>query len=82
MESIVCPICSLTVETIDHIFVGCVKLLDLQGRFAIWRDIQIPNPISIHSLLSWTKLVRLMGGQCIAFDDVVMNGFLAYLKFS
>ena len=35
LDSILCPFCSTSVESIDHLFLGCSELIDLWTRVAI-----------------------------------------------
>lgn len=36
MDSILCPVCSTTVESIEHLFATCNDLIELWTRVAIW----------------------------------------------
>ena len=43
VPSIICPICMITGETIDHILFGCRDLRDIWGRVAIWWGVSPPS---------------------------------------
>ena len=73
MDSILCPVCSNTVESIDHLFLNCNQLIDLRTRLAIWWDVQLPQLSSIDSLLSWSDSLSLKKGQRQAFDTVIIT---------
>lgn len=43
VESILCLICSRPIKSMDHLFVGCLELLELWSRIAILWGVQIPT---------------------------------------
>ena len=75
VPSIMCPICMVAVETIDHIFAGCRELRDVWGRVAIWWGVSLPSQISVLSLINWSEDVNLRRGQRKAFDAVIITSF-------
>lgn len=82
LESILCPICSCRVETIEHLFSGCSKLCDIWTRIAIWWGIQIPDHMSVHSLIMRSDSFSMRGGQRKAFDAVVITCFWCIWNFT
>ncbi|KAL7607552.1 hypothetical protein Lser_V15G19875 [Lactuca serriola] len=81
VETIMCPICSCLVETVHHLFVGCSDLMDIWTRIAIWWGLNLPDPITIHSLLSWSDIVTLRASQRKIFDAVVITTFWCIWNF-
>ncbi|GJV81031.1 RNA-directed DNA polymerase, eukaryota, reverse transcriptase zinc-binding domain protein [Tanacetum coccineum] len=51
--SILCPICQLDVETINHIFFSCDMALDLWAKLARWWDLDIPMCANISEWFEW-----------------------------
>lgn len=80
-DSIMFPTCSISVETIDHVFTRCMELLDIWHHVTVWWEIQIPNPIFILTLLTWSDSIRMMVSQRKALQVVVMMVFLCIWNF-
>lgn len=74
-EMIMCSVCSYSVKTVDHLFIGCSELIQLWIRIAIWWGLHLPDLISIHSLISWPDSIMLTGGQMKAFEVVLWTSF-------
>lgn len=68
-------------ESIDHIFAGCTELIDIWRRWAIRWNVQLPNQLSIISLISWADSITLRGGQRKAFDAVILTIFWCIWNF-
>lgn len=72
-DSIMCRICSICVEAIDHLFTGCGELLDIWSRVAVWWSVQLPNSFTVQMLFSWSDSDRLTSSQCKALHAIVMT---------
>lgn len=70
VEMITYPVCSHSVETIDHLFTGFRELIQLWTHIAIRWGFDILETYSIESLISFPDAVRLSSGQRSAFEAV------------
>lgn len=65
--SLLCPICSFDVETVNHLFFSCSMAFDLWGLVARWWDMDLPCFSCISEWWSWIDSTRLTGivKQCL-----------------
>ncbi|KAL7587905.1 hypothetical protein Lser_V15G40076 [Lactuca serriola] len=73
LDSILCPVCSAMIESIDHLFFGYSELIDLWNRVALWWGVHVPQHLSIDSLLFWSNSFSWRSGQRKVFDAVIMT---------
>ncbi|XP_023739863.1 uncharacterized protein LOC111887963 [Lactuca sativa] len=73
-DSILCPVCSTTVETVEHIFANCSELIVLWTHIAIWWGVRCPSQLTVDSLFNWAdSSVILTTFWCIwNFRNVVI----------
>ncbi|KAL7618666.1 uncharacterized protein LOC111916698 [Lactuca sativa] len=76
-----CPLCSVAVETIDHLFVGCRELLEIWSRIPIWWDVRLPDRFAIDDIMRWVDSTSLKIGQRKAFDAVIISAFWCLWNF-
>ena len=81
VDSILCPVCSVAVESIDHLFVGCSNLVELWARVAIWWGLDTPNVVSVTSLLDWADSLRIKSSQKKVFDAVIVTSLWVLWNF-
>ncbi|GKB49550.1 RNA-directed DNA polymerase, eukaryota, reverse transcriptase zinc-binding domain protein [Tanacetum coccineum] len=60
VNSILCPICQMDIETINHIFFSCDMALDLWAKLARWWDLDIPICANIFEWLDWIGTSQLL----------------------
>ncbi|KAL4563350.1 hypothetical protein LXL04_027391 [Taraxacum kok-saghyz] len=81
VDSIMCPVCSVAVETMEHLLAGCNQLLEIWGRIAIWWGVDRPDVISVASLLDWAVSLRINASQRKVFDAVIITTFWVLWNF-
>ncbi|GJY15782.1 RNA-directed DNA polymerase, eukaryota, reverse transcriptase zinc-binding domain protein [Tanacetum coccineum] len=59
VNSIVCPIFQMDIETINHIFFSCDVALDLWAKLARWWDFDIPICANIFEWFDWIGTLQL-----------------------
>ncbi|KAL4560754.1 hypothetical protein LXL04_032908 [Taraxacum kok-saghyz] len=73
VDSIMCHVCSVAVETVDHIFGGCSLLLEVWHRIAIWWGVDPPTVGSVCSIWDWSMSLTMRSGQRKAFEAVIIT---------
>ncbi|KAL4578257.1 hypothetical protein LXL04_014377 [Taraxacum kok-saghyz] len=73
VESILCPVCGVAVESIDHLFVECSQLREIWHRLAIWWGVDVPRECTLRSFLDWSRHVVGSSGQRKAFEAVIIT---------
>ncbi|GKB87999.1 RNA-directed DNA polymerase, eukaryota [Tanacetum coccineum] len=58
LESLYCPTCDTSIETIDHTLWFCSLATSVWHRVFAWLDLQIPNPSNIHDFFGWLDDMR------------------------
>ena len=81
IDSILCPVCGIGVETIDHIFAGCSQLKEVWCRIAIWWGVDTPQEWSVQSIFEWPEVLRAKDGQRKAFEAVLLTTFWVLWNF-
>nr|GEU80058.1 RNA-directed DNA polymerase, eukaryota, reverse transcriptase zinc-binding domain protein [Tanacetum cinerariifolium] len=59
VDSLLCPICRLDVETVNHLFFNCDMAKDLWALVAKWWELDVPLCSNISDWYSWLDGVRL-----------------------
>ncbi|GJW85507.1 RNA-directed DNA polymerase, eukaryota, reverse transcriptase zinc-binding domain protein [Tanacetum coccineum] len=59
VNSILCPICQMDIEMINHIFFSCDMALDLWAKLARWWDLDIPICANIFKWFDWIGTLQL-----------------------
>ncbi|PWA94731.1 RNA-directed DNA polymerase, eukaryota [Artemisia annua] len=53
LDSNLCPVCSSSLETTEHVFADCVELRGIWSSISRWWNIPTPSPVSVVSLINW-----------------------------
>nr|GFA48926.1 RNA-directed DNA polymerase, eukaryota, reverse transcriptase zinc-binding domain protein [Tanacetum cinerariifolium] len=59
VDSLLCPICRLDIETVNHLFFNCDMAKDLWALVAKWWELDVPLCSNISDWYSWLNGVRL-----------------------
>ncbi|GJV68852.1 RNA-directed DNA polymerase, eukaryota, reverse transcriptase zinc-binding domain protein [Tanacetum coccineum] len=62
--SILCPICQLDIEMINHIFFSYDMALDLWAKLARWWDLDIPMCANISDWFGWIDSLHMLNRVC------------------
>ncbi|XP_023728374.1 uncharacterized protein LOC111876074 [Lactuca sativa] len=81
VDSILCPVCSSIVETVEHIFANCSDLIALLSRIAIWWGVNCPSQLTVDSLFNWADSTTWKICQHKAFDAVILTTFWCIWNF-
>ena len=81
LPSLLCPGCGFTGESAAHLFAMCSEFTPLWNKVAVWWGVELPDVISIHSLVHWADHTRLNVHAKKAFDAVVAVVFWSIWNF-
>ncbi|GKA64157.1 RNA-directed DNA polymerase, eukaryota, reverse transcriptase zinc-binding domain protein [Tanacetum coccineum] len=59
LDSILCPVCSSSTETVEHVFSDCVELHGIWSNISRWWNVPAPSHISVDSLINWADHSKL-----------------------
>lgn len=57
IPSILCPVCSNSVEILNHAFGGCLQLGRIWGAIGRWLDVIFPSNKGPESIVDWLESV-------------------------
>ena len=81
VDSIGCPVCGLSVESVNHIFADCSLLREVWHRLAIWWGVDLPREASLRSYVEWSSKIVGSSGQRKAFEAVIITTFWVLWNF-
>lgn len=68
VESILCPLCTSLIETVDHVFVGCDVFRHLWIWITLRWDLELLEDWPLSPFISWSDKVSLSAARNKAFD--------------
>ncbi|PWA92790.1 glycosyltransferase family 92 [Artemisia annua] len=81
LESTLCPVCSTSLETVEHVFADCVELRGIWSNISRWWNVPTPSHVSVDSLINWADHSKLSVLQRKCFDAVICTAFWVLWKF-
>ncbi|PWA74117.1 RNA-directed DNA polymerase, eukaryota [Artemisia annua] len=68
LDSTLCPVCSTSLETVEHVFADCVELRGIWSNISRWWNVPTPSHVSVDSLINWADHSKLSVLQRKCFD--------------
>ncbi|GJY94636.1 ribosome production factor 2 [Tanacetum coccineum] len=53
ISSIICPVCSLSGESLDHLFFSCITTANIWRKIRTWTDVSLPDFSSNREWIEW-----------------------------
>lgn len=75
VHSVLCPLCDVDVETVNHLFFTCGVASDLWNLLGSWWDLDFPLYLSISEWITWIDFVRLSRNVKRCLEATVLTMF-------